>query len=436
MPPASPRPAPRHDRPEGSVSSPGIGAEQDDRHMTPLELRASVSLASIFALRMLGLFLILPVFAVHARGIPGGDDATLVGLALGIYGLTQAVLQLPFGMASDRWGRKPVIVSGLLLFAFGSFAAAAATGIVGTIVGRALQGAGAISAAVNAFVADSTRDSQRTKAMAMVGASIGVTFALSLVGAPLLYKAIGMGGIFSLTGLLALAAIVVVVFVVPPAPRAVVADASRTPLRDVVREPDLLRLNFGIFSLHAVQMAMFVVLPTWLADRAGIAVSDHWKIYLPVVVLSFLLMLPPLFWSERRGKLRAVFLGSIAMVLLVQLALVAQPSGLLPFAILLLVFFAGFNVLEASLPSLISRLAPVDAKGAALGVYNTTQSLGLFFGGVLGGWVQQVWGRPAVFVACAVLMALWLVVASGHRRWPRSARGPAAGAAASANEPA
>ncbi|MCO5101908.1 MAG: MFS transporter [Burkholderiaceae bacterium] len=402
--------------------------------MTKLERRSSVSLASIFALRMFGLFLILPVFAVYARGIPGGDDAALVGLALGIYGLTQALLQLPFGMASDRWGRKPVIVAGLLLFALGSFVAAVASGIVVTIIGRALQGAGAISAAVTAFVADSTRDSQRTKAMAMVGGSIGFTFALSLVGAPLLYQRIGMGGIFAFTGVLAIVAILVVVFVVPPVPRAVIADASRTPLRDVVREPDLLRLNFGIFSLHAVQMAMFVVLPTWLADRAGIPVSEHWKIYLPVVVLSFLLMLPPLFWSERRGRLRVVFLASIAMVLVVQLALVAQPSGLPTFALLLLVFFAGFNVLEASLPSMISRLAPVDAKGTALGVYNTTQSFGLFFGGAIGGWVQQVWGRPAVFVACAVLMALWLVVASGHRRWPRSAR--AAARAASASEAA
>ncbi len=390
--------------------------------MTRSELRSSVTLASIFALRMLGLFLILPVFAVHARGIPGGDNAMLVGLALGIYGLTQAVLQLPFGMASDRWGRKPVIAAGLGLFAVGSFVAAAATGIVGTIVGRALQGAGAVSAAITAFVADSTRDSQRTKAMAMVGGSIGVTFALALVGAPMLYRLIGMSGIFALTGVLALAAIAVVVFIVPPAPRTLAADASRTPLRDVVREPDLLRLNFGIFSLHAVQMAMFVVLPTWLADRAGIPVSAHWKIYLPVVVLSFALMLPPLIWSERRGRLRAVFLFSIALVLAVELLFVTRPNGLLPFAGLLLLFFAGFNVLEATLPSLISRLAPADAKGTALGVYNTTQSLGLFFGGAFGGWIQQHWGRPAVFAACAVLMAAWLVVAFGHRRWPDSRR--------------
>lgn len=408
------------------------GGERAASHMTALERRASVSLASIFALRMLGLFLILPVFAVHARGIPGGDDATLVGLALGIYGLTQAALQLPYGMASDRWGRKPVIVAGLLVFALGSFLAAGADDILTTIAGRALQGAGAISAAVTAFIADSTRDSQRTKAMAMVGGSIGLTFAFSLVAAPALYEAIGMGGLFAVTGLLALAAIGVVVFVTPSAPRAVATDASRTPLRDVAMEPDLLRLNFGIFTLHAVQMAMFVVLPTWLADRAGIPVADHWQIYLPVVLLSFVLMLPPLFWSERRGRLRAVFLASIALVLGVQLVLATQPAGLLPFAALLLLFFAGFNVLEASLPSLISRLAPADAKGTALGVYNTTQSFGLFFGGLLGGWVQQAWGRPAVFVACAALMALWLIVASGHRRWPRSARGdvPQQGAAA------
>lgn len=398
-----------------------------DARMTPAELRSSVTLASIFALRMLGLFLILPVFAVHARGIPGGDNAMLVGLALGIYGLTQAVLQLPFGMASDRWGRKPVIAAGLALFAVGSFVAAAASGIIGTIVGRALQGAGAVSAAITAFVADSTRDSQRTKAMAMVGGSIGVTFALALVGAPMLYRLIGMAGIFALTGVLALAAIAVVVFIVPPAPRTLAEDASRTPLRDVVREPDLLRLNFGIFSLHAVQMAMFVVLPTWLTDRAGIPVSAHWKIYLPVVVLSFVLMLPPLIWSERRGHLRAVFLFSIAMVLAVELLLVTRPNGLLPFAGLLLLFFAGFNVLEATLPSLISRLAPADAKGTALGVYNTTQSLGLFFGGAFGGWIQQHWGRPAVFAACAVLMAAWLVVAFGHRRWPDSRRAAAGG---------
>jgi MFS family permease len=410
--------------------TPGVrGAERDP--MTGPELRASVSLASIFALRMLGLFLILPVFAVHARGVPGGENATLVGLALGIYGLTQALLQIPFGMASDRFGRKRVIVFGLLVFALGSFVAAGAQDIFTTIVGRALQGAGAISAAVTAFIADSTRDSQRTKAMAMVGASIGVTFALSLVGAPLLYGAIGMGGIFALTGVLALAAVAVVTVITPDAPLAAPqAGAARTPLARIALEPDLLRLNFGIFALHAVQMAMFVVLPTWLADRGGVALADHWKVYLPVVLLSFALMLPPLLWSERQGRLRGLFLAAVALVLAVQLGFAVQPAGLLPFAALLLAFFVGFNVLEASLPSLVSRLAPSDAKGAALGIYNTTQALGLFFGGLLGGWVQQAWGKSAVFGACAALMVLWLLVAAGQRRWPVSPRGQATAASA------
>ncbi|GMV02365.1 MAG: MFS transporter [Burkholderiaceae bacterium] len=393
--------------------------------MTPLELRSSVSLASLFALRMLGLFLILPVFAVHARGLPGGDDATLIGLALGIYGLTQGALQIPFGMASDRFGRKPVIVFGLLVFAAGSFVAAATDDLVVTIAGRAIQGAGAISAAVTAMIADSTRDSQRTKAMAMVGGSIGLTFALSLVGAPLLYEFVGMGGIFAVTGLLALAAIAVIVLVTPAVPPAA-APAAPTPFARIALDTDLLRLNFGIFTLHAAQMAMFVVLPTWLADRGGIALGDHWKLYLPVVLLSFALMVPPLFWSERAGRLRGLFLAAVALLLVVQVLLSLQPGGLVPLALLLLAFFVGFNILEASLPSLVSQLAPPAAKGTALGVYNTTQSLGLFVGGLLGGWVQQEWGKPAVFDVCAVLMAVWWLVAAGQRRWPASARGRAA----------
>ena len=402
--------------------------------MTRLELRASVSLAAIFALRMLGLFLILPVFAVHARGMPGGD-ATLVGLALGIYGLVQAMLQLPLGMASDRVGRKPVIVAGLLVFALGSFVAALADSMTVVIIGRALQGAGAVSAAVTALIADTTRDSQRTKAMAMVGGSIGLTFALSMVGAPLLYGVIGMGGIFALTGALALAGIVVILAVTPDAPLPPVAEAAaRTRFSQVAFEPDLLRLNFGIFTLHAVQMAMFIVVPAWLVSRGGLPLSDHWKLYLPVVLLSFALMVPPLFWSERRGRLRELFVGAVALLLAVQALFAFQTGGLVSLAVLLLAFFVAFNVLEASLPSLVSRLAPADAKGAALGVYNTTQSLGLFAGGLIGGWVQQHWGKPAVFLVTAALVALWLVLAVGHRRWPT--RGDAKARSPMAPQPA
>ena len=391
--------------------------------MTPRERRASLWLASIFALRMLGLFLILPVFAVHAAGLPGGGDPAMVGLAMGIYGLTQAVLQLPMGMASDRFGRKPVIAAGLVVFAAGSFVAALADTVAGITLGRALQGAGAISAAVTAFIADSTRDSQRTTAMAMVGGSIGLTFALSLVAAPALYAGVGMPGIFTLTGVLALLAIPVAVFVVPTAARAAPEGAGKpcpepTSLRSVAFEPDLLRLNLGIFVLHCVQMAMFVVVPGWLVERAGLPLALHWQLYLAVVLLSFVLMVPPLFASERRGRLREVFLGAVILLLLVAALFAAQPVGLWPMAGLLLLFFAGFNILEASLPSLISRLAPPDAKGAALGIYNTTQSLGLFAGGALAGWVQSRWGGGAVFAACAGLLLLWIAAAFGQRRWP------------------
>jgi MFS family permease len=397
--------------------------------MTPRERRASFWLASIFALRMLGLFLILPVFSLHARGLPDGHDAVLVGLAMGVYGLTQMVLHLPMGLASDRFGRKPVIVAGLLVFAAGSFVAAMADTVVGVIVGRALQGAGAISAAVSAFIADSTRDSQRTKAMAMVGGSIGLTFALSLIAAPALYVGIGMSGLFTATGVLALLAILVTLFVVPAAPLSAAASGAgqRTRFRAVVLEPDLLRLNLGIFALHTVQMAMFVVVPAWLVERGGLPLEQHWKVYSVVLLLSFVLMVPPLYASERRGRLREVFLGSVALLVAVAALFTTEPNGLWPMAGLLLLFFTGFNVLEACLPSLISRLAPPDAKGAALGIYNTTQALGLFAGGVIGGWLQSRWGGGAVFGACAGLLLLWFSAALGQRRWP--GRSAAAGSA-------
>jgi predicted MFS family arabinose efflux permease len=328
-------------------------------------------------------------------------------------------------MASDRFGRKPVIIFGLLLFAAGSAVAAWATDLNTTIIGRALQGTGAISAAVTACIADHTRDSQRTKAMALVGASIGLTFALSLVVGPLLYASIGMPGIFHLTGVMALAGIAVVVWAVPPLHRPISAAARQpgTSFASVLRDAELMRLNLGIFCLHLVQMAMFVVLPAWLGERAGLPLADHWKIYLPVVVASFALMSPPLGWGERHGRVRTVFLASVALVLAVQLACAAQPVGILPFAVLLLVFFAAFNVLEALIPSMVSRMAPADARGTALGLYNTTQALGLFAGGAVGGWASATYGSAAVFMVCAVAMAVWLAVAAGARRWPAAQPG-------------
>jgi MFS family permease len=378
--------------------------------MSPEERRAGASLASIFALRMLGLFLILPVFSVYAKTLPGGDNLALVGFALGAYGLTQAVFQIPYGIASDLWGRKQVIVVGLLIFALGSFVAAWAPSMNWIIAGRVLQGMGAISAAVTALAADLTREEHRTKVMAMIGSSIGLVFALSLVAAPLLYGWIGMGGIFGLTGGLALGAIVLLLKAVPPAPPP--HGHVKLPLRRVVFDPDLLRLNLGIFVLHMVQMAMFVVLPHALVNFGGLPATSHWMVYLPAVLVSFVIMVPAIIAAEKKDKMRPIFLAAIALLVVVQLGLLVLGQNLWGLAACLLFFFVAFNILEATLPSLVSRTAPPSAKGAALGVYNTTQALGLFTGGALGGYLAQHFGDNAVFAVSAGLILLWLVVAN------------------------
>ncbi|MDP1654783.1 MAG: MFS transporter [Hylemonella sp.] len=384
--------------------------------MTPVERRASLSLAAIFALRMLGLFLVLPVFALEAARYPGGDDPALVGLAMGIYGLTQGLLQLPFGMASDRLGRKRVIVAGLLLFALGSLVAALADTLLGLTLGRALQGAGAVSAAVTALLADQTRDEVRTKAMALVGASIGLMFALSLLLAPLLVSWVGLSGLFFLTAALALGGVAVVIWLVPPEPQKH-KDMPRGRLSEVLTHAGLLRLDFGVFVLHAVQLAMWVAIPALLV-QAGLPKADHWWVYLPAVLASFVVMGTTLFPLEKRGYLRAVFLVAIGLIGLVQLGLLwsAEAPSISVLAVLLFVFFCGFNVLEASQPSLASRIAPAHARGAALGVYNTLQSLGFFAGGAVGGWLVKATGVHGLFVACTVGMGLWLLVA-----WPMKA---------------
>lgn len=391
--------------------------------MTPEERRAGVSLASIFALRMLGLFLILPVFSVYAKTLPGGDDLTLVGFALGAYGLTQAVFQIPYGIASDLWGRKRVIAAGLVLFAFGSFVAAWAQDMHWIIIGRVLQGAGAISAAVTALAADLTREEHRTKVMAMIGSSIGLVFALSLVGAPVLYGWIGMGGLFSLTGALALAAIVLLYRAVPEPPPP--HGHEKLPFHQVLFNPDLLRLNFGIFCLHVMQMAMFVVIPHALIRFGGLPAPAHWKVYLPAVLASFVVMVPAIISAERGGKMRPVFSGAIALLLAVQLGFLFLGDGLWGLAIWLLLFFVAFNILEATLPSLVSRTAHPAAKGAALGVYNTTQALGLFVGGAVGGYLAQHFGDNAIFALCSGLALAWLAV-SASMNFPQRQRSPAA----------
>jgi MFS family permease len=377
--------------------------------MSAPELRATLSLASVFALRMLGLFMIMPVFSVYAKTIPGGDNTLLVGIALGIYGITQAALYIFYGWLSDYFGRKRVIIAGLAIFALGSAVAALAHNIEWIIVGRALQGAGAISSAVLALIADLTSERNRTKAMAMVGGSIGVSFAVAIVGAPVVFSMVGMNGLFAAVGVLSIAAMALVQWVVPdpPAPPVHV----KAPFAQVLRNVELLRMNFGVFALHATQTALFVVLPRIL-EADGLPVASHWKVYLPVMGIAFVLMVPAIIVAEKRGHMKVVMLSAIVAILFGQYALAEIGHTMMAVAAILLIYFTGFNVLEASQPSMVSKLAPGARKGAAMGVYNTTQALGLALGGVMGGWLLKNHGDAAVFLACSGLVLLWLIIAA------------------------
>jgi MFS family permease len=382
--------------------------------LSPIELRATAGLASIYGLRMLGMFIILPVFAFYAEHLPGGDNYALIGIALGAYGLTQAILQVPFGWLSDRFGRKPVIYAGLILFAIGSFVAASATDIYWVIFGRIIQGSGAISAAVMALAADLTREEHRTKAMAAIGMTIGVTFALSLIIAPALNRLIGVPGIFVMTGVLALLAMVVVSRIVPdPVVSRFHSDTEASPGRfnNVLHDPELLRLDFGVFALHAALMALWLVVPLSLRN-AGLAADQHWQVYLPVLVLSMAMIIPAIIYAEKKAKLKQVFVISVAVLLASQILLAYAFNSLWGTATALLVFFAAFNLLEATLPSLISKIAPVGAKGTAIGVYSSVQFLGTFVGATAGGYLYEHFGSSALFAFCGSLLALWLMFAA------------------------
>ncbi|MEM5434822.1 MFS transporter [Paraburkholderia diazotrophica] len=385
--------------------------------MSAHELRATVSLAAIFALRMLGLFMIMPVFSIYAKTIPGGENVLLVGIALGAYGVTQSLLYIFYGWISDKVGRKPVIATGLLIFALGSFVAAFAHDMTWIIIGRVIQGMGAVSSAVIAFIADLTAEEHRTKAMAMVGGSIGVSFAVAIVGAPIVFHWVGMSGLFALVGVFSILAIGVVLWIVPDAPKPVHVPA---PFREVLHNRELLRLNFGVLVLHATQTALFLVVPRIL-EAGGLPVASHWKIYLPVMGLAFVMMVPAIIAAEKRGKMKAVLLGAIGLILIGQLLLGVAAHTIMAVAAILFVYFLGFNILEASQPSLVSKLAPGNRKGAAAGVYNTTQSIGLAMGGVIGGWLLKVDGQSAVFFACSGLVACWLIIAASMKQPPRKA---------------
>jgi predicted MFS family arabinose efflux permease len=382
--------------------------------LTPIERRASFALAGLFAARMLGLFLLLPVFAVAALGVVGGDDPARVGLALGMYGLTQACMQIPFGLASDRWGRRPVVLAGLLLFVLGSVICALSNDIFWITIGRAIQGSGAISAAITAWLADATRPEVRTRAMAMVGGSIGLSFALALVAAPLIVGAGGLSGLFWSIALLGVVCLLVARFVVPVVPLAA-KPAQPARAMQVFTHTDLLRLNFGVFCLHLIQVAMFVVIPPLFIKLGGFSSAELWKVYLPVIFGSFIFMVPLIFVAEKKRAHRAMLRLAVAGLVVVFALLPWASQGFYLLAAGLTAFFVMFNVLEALQPSLVSRVAPPELKGLALGFYNTAQAAGLFLGGSLGG-ILVVWGgASAVFWAACALSALWLLVTWGMR---------------------
>jgi len=388
--------------------------------MNTFEIRATWSLASLFALRMLGLFMILPVFALYGKELAGATPE-LIGLAIGAYGLTQALLQIPFGLISDRIGRKPVIVAGLLIFLLGSLVAAESESIYGVIAGRALQGAGAIASAIMALLSDLTRDDQRAKAMAMVGASIGMSFALALIAGPVLSAWFALQGLFGFTAILAGFGIALTLWVVPnPDARRVLRDTRPvlTQFSDVLRHTGLLRLDFGVFVLHMVLTASFVVMPTWLLNNAGVNKDHHWVVYLPVLFLSFVMMLPLMIVAEKARKIKQVFLLAIALLGTSMFSLSQWHSSLLSIMLGMFVFFWGFNLLEALLPSLVSKLAAPGFKGTSMGVYSTCQFLGAFAGGAGGGWVLGHFGDSAVYLVGAGLLLVWLIFASSMAQPP------------------
>ncbi len=381
------------------------------------ELRATGSLAAVFSLRLLGLFMVYPVFEAYARNLTGATPY-LIGEALGIYGLTQGLLQIPFGLVSDRIGRKSIIVFGLLLFAAGSVVAAMSTSISGVIVGRALQGAGAVGSVILALAADLTDEKNRTKAMALIGISIGASFMLALIAGPIAAALIGVSGVFWLMAVLAFGGIAVTLLVVPsPAGLRVQAEAETVPalMGSVLRNVELLRLDIGIFALHAMLTAMFLVVPGLLRDTLGIAPKNDWIVYVAVLVVSVLPMGPAIMLGEKYRRMNFVFVSAVLVLVVSQGLLYFGAGNWIMLPVGLTVFFAAFNVLEASLPSLISKAAPPGGKGTAMGLYSSLQFFGIFAGGALGGWANQHAGSNGVFAVTAALALVWLAAATIRR---------------------
>jgi MFS family permease len=387
--------------------------------ITTRELRATLALSGIFAVRMLGLFIILPIFSPYATTLKG-TTPVLIGLALGIYGLTQACLQIPFGLLSDRIGRKPVITGGLILFAGGSLLAAMAHSIHGIIIGRALQGAGAIGSTVIASVADLTHEENRTKAMAILGGTIGLTFGLAIVLGPILDPWLHVPGIFALTALLALLGIAILYTFVPTIHTVFHRNVEPIPalFKKLLRDPQLLRLNFGVCALHAMLTALFITLPLLLSTEGGLNPAQQGYFYLPILVCAFLAMIPFIILAEKYRHMKAVFLGAIFILLFAYIGLSLPFSSRKSLTIFLFLFFTAFTLLEACLPSLVSKFAPAAAKGTAIGIYSSSQFLGIFLGGVIGGWRYAHYGTEGVLTFCMGLTVIWLILACSMRQPP------------------
>ena len=397
------------------VHRPGTVVDAPPSTMSSIERRAVAALSGIFSLRMLGLFMFLPVFSVHAHEYPG-HTPLLIGVAIGIYGLTQGVFQVPFGILSDRFGRRPVIAAGLLVFALGSVVAALADDIWGIVAGRALQGMGAVAAAAMALASDLTGETHRTRVMAIIGASIGAAFVLALVLGPVVTAAAGIAGLFWVTAAFAVVAIVLLYVGVPAPPRMTnTGAAALAGLATALRDRQMLRLNAGIFILHAIMVATFVALPIAIRDRAGIEVADHWKAYVGVLLVSVVFTVPLIVVADRTNRSRFVMLLGVALLGAALAGLAGFSTGSVVLLACMVVYFTGFNTLEASLPAMVSRVAPMRARGAALGVYSTLQYLGAFTGGVIGGWLLGAGGERAVLAACAGLCVGWMLIAIGLR---------------------
>jgi len=393
--------------------------------MNSSELRSAFSLSGIFALRMLGLFLILPIFSLHARGLPNGDDATLVGITIGVYGMVQAFFHIPLGILSDKVGRRLVVIGGLFLFVLGAVIAASHDDLYWILAGRAIQGAGAISAAITAWVADLTREEIRTRAMALIGGSIAISFAISIIIAAPLYQALGMPGIFWMMAFLGLIAIFVAWRVVPSAPISIApqpngTDSNASRFLKILRDPELFRLNIGVLILHASQVAMFIVIPKLLVAN-DLPLEGHWKVYLSVLVASIVVMAPMLMKAEKKNRLALLVKVSIGLMLISQVyfgvVLFGNFANIWQISFGLFIFFIGFNLLESLQPSLVSRFSG-DNRGAGLGVYNTTMSIGLFLGGLIGGWIYGHLGTLAIFEIDSVLLLVWLIIAAKMSELP------------------